>query len=88
MALKVRSSSTILPRSPAGRPNTTASPYEEDFANLVRGKHHAEYSRWLVFEDLSRDMPGKNVLLTIGDTWTIWSAADFRACVDRILKQL
>jgi len=49
---------------------------------------YREEVRWRLFEDPTGELSGKNVLLSMGEFWTILSAQDFRTLAERILRQL
>jgi hypothetical protein len=44
--------------------------------------------RWRLFIDPTGELPGKQVLVSMGEFWTLLSADDFRALAERILRQL
>lgn len=49
---------------------------------------YCEEVRWRLFEDPNGVLPGKNVLMSMGEFWTMLSADDFRTLAERILRQL
>lgn len=63
-------------------------PREEDMGELVGERVYYEYVQWRVFKDLDDVAGGVNVLVLLGDAWTMISGADFKAVAERILPQL
>jgi hypothetical protein len=63
-------------------------PKIEDLDTLVGDAHYADGIRWRVFVDIDGDMPGRNVLIVLGDQWTMISGEDFSKAATRILAQL
>lgn len=63
-------------------------PREEALTDLVGERTYSEYTNWRVFRDLDGEMPGVNVLIVLGDSWTMISAADFLATAERIQRQI
>jgi len=63
-------------------------PRVEDLADLVGGRDYADGIRWRVFEDLEGEKRSRDVLVVLGDHWTILPGAAFKALADRILPQL
>jgi len=65
-------------------------PKHEDLA--LDDANYREEVRWRLFIDESggrmHAAEGKNVLISMGEYWTVLSAADFRAMAERILRQL
>lgn len=66
----------------------TNFPREENLADLVGDRTYNDYIQWRVFKDLDGELPGVNVLMVLGNSWTMVSGADFKATIDRILRQL
>jgi len=63
-------------------------PREEDLHALVGDRDYVQGARWSVFEDLEVHRPGRDVLLVLGDNWTVFSGEEFKALAQRILPQL
>jgi hypothetical protein len=63
-------------------------PREENMSDLVGSRAYSEGVQWRVFKDLDGEMPGINVLIVTDTSWTMVTAADFKAMATRILSQL
>jgi hypothetical protein len=63
-------------------------PREESMDDLVGNRAYSESVQWRVFKDLDGEMPGVNVLIVTDTSWTMVTAADFKAMATRILRQL
>jgi hypothetical protein len=64
-------------------------PSEVDMDELVGDREYVEGARWSVFVNLDpAEPPGRNVLIVLGDRWTVLRADDFRMLAQRILPQL
>jgi hypothetical protein len=50
--------------------------------------NYRENVRWRLFIDPTGELPGRNVLMSMGEYWTILNGDEFRRLTDRILKQL
>lgn len=63
-------------------------PKIEELRELVGDGVYVEDAQWRVFEDLDGELPGRNVLLVLGGSWTILSAETFKQMAERVLPQL
>ena len=50
--------------------------------------NYREEVRWRLFVDPSDEPSGKQVLVSMGEFWTVLSADEFRRLAERILRQL
>lgn len=73
----------------------TGFPRQENLSDLVGDAAYVEDGiRWRVFVDLDGldprggALPGRNVLVILGDRWTAISGQDFRELATRVLAQL
>ena len=64
-------------------------PREEDLGELIGDAEYVEAGiRWRVFQELDPLLPGRKVLIVLGDKWTMLDGEAFRRLADRILPQL
>lgn len=55
---------------------------------MVGQNEYAANLRWRVFEDLEDGQRRRNLLVVLGDRWTIIDGPSFRAVAERILAAL
>lgn len=64
-------------------------PREEKFDELIGDASYVEAGiRWRLFKDLTGGMQGMQILIVLGNQYTLLNGAQFRAIAERILRQL
>ena len=63
-------------------------PRVEDLSNLIGQGEYVEHARVTVFEDLDKEGHHRDVLVVVGDRWTILDGDAFKRLAERLLPQL